>query len=108
MVPVESSCRTVEPTVAVLSYTVVYCRTVILSILSNCRNTVDYCRTLLSNCRTGAQTSHAHADLALTEAEADADSDGLSSDELLIAMRGVDMHKEFADEDLRELVVACV
>ena len=54
MVPVESSCRTVEPTVAVLSYTVVYCRTVILSILSNCRNTVDYCRTLLSNCRTGA------------------------------------------------------
>ena len=48
MVPVESSCRTVEPTVAVLSYTYVYCR-----ILSNC-HTVDtvelsqYCR-LLSN-----------------------------------------------------------
>ena len=38
----------------ILSYTVVYCRTVILLILSNCRNTVEHCRTLLSNCRTGA------------------------------------------------------
>ena len=48
-----SSCRTVEPTVAVLSYTVVYCRTrtVILSILSRTvailSITVElYCRTV--------------------------------------------------------------
>jgi hypothetical protein len=49
-----------------------------------------------------------HADLALTEAEADVESDGLSSNELLIAMRGVDIHEEFADDELRELVLACV
>lgn len=49
-----------------------------------------------------------NSDLALTEAEADVDSDGLSSDELLVAMRGVDAHEEFADDELRELVGACV
>jgi hypothetical protein len=41
--------------------TVGYCRTVglsdcrIVGILSDCRNTVGYCRTLLSDCRTRAQ-----------------------------------------------------
>lgn len=49
-----------------------------------------------------------HADLALTEAEADVEQDGLSSDELLVAMRGVDVHEEFKDHELRELVGACV
>ena len=48
-----------------------------------------------------------HADLASAEAEADVEQDGVSSDELLIAMRGVDTHEEFADDELRELVGAC-
>ena len=76
MVPVESSCRTVEPTVAVLSYTYVYCRilsyTVELSYCRYCRTVAILSTTVEHYCRTVEPglwlRSHATIDLPLRPA----------------------------------------
>ena len=116
MVPVESSCRTVEPhvepTVAVLSYTYVYCRilsyTVELSYCRYCRTVAILSTTVEHYCRTVEPGLRAGVPAASREGAEEAE--GAEGALLAAALQGgaLGMPKLMQLEILKEMQLAAI